>query len=168
MKEVKDLALNPDTLEFLAYLHGGRKPMPFQTLNFKVGTQQELHSDVLFFDSEPRGLMAAAWVALEDTTDYNRPLQFIPKSHQFSLWDFEAIGMHYDHDVQNTLETTEEEMRLYYLESLPKAIRRSGLQNKQLANNVKRGQTFIWAAGLVHGGSKVLDEKATRMSQVTH
>ena len=80
MKEVKDVAFDLDTLEFLEYLHG-RQAYPFQTLNFKVGTQQPLHSDLIFFDSEPRILMAAVWLALEYATDDNGPLVFIPKSH---------------------------------------------------------------------------------------
>ena len=166
MKEVKDLALDPDTLEFLAYLHGGRRPLPTQTLNFKLGTQQELHSDVVFFDSEPRALVAAAWVALEDMSDDNGPLRFIPKSHQWGVWDFEAIGLHWEHDLKNTPEARDEEI-IHYSNELPKAIKRAGLEESR-ANNVKRGQTFIWAAGLVHGGSKINNEKLTRMSQVTH
>ena len=54
--------------------------------------------------------MAAAWVALEDTTDSNGPLAFIPKSHQWGVWDFDEIGLNYEHDIQNSLETEKLEM----------------------------------------------------------
>ena len=33
---------------------------------------------------------------------------------------------------------------------------------------MKRGETLIWSAGMLHGGSKVFDETLTRYSQVTH
>ena len=81
MKEIKNLVLDSDTLEFLAYIHRGRKPMLFQTLNFKIRTQQELHSNIIFFDSEPRILISAAWVTLEDSGHHNRLLQYVPKSY---------------------------------------------------------------------------------------
>jgi ectoine hydroxylase-related dioxygenase (phytanoyl-CoA dioxygenase family) len=44
----------------------GREPRPFQTLNFKVGTQQRPHSDQVDFNTEPPGLMCGVWVAMED------------------------------------------------------------------------------------------------------
>ena len=171
MKEVKDLALDPDTLEFLAYIHGGRKPMPTQTLNFKIGTEQALHSDVIFFDSEPRSLMAAAWVAMEDMSDDNGPLRFIPKSHKWGVWDYEAIGLHWDHtNLKNDIKQSEEDIEkelILYGKGLQRALDRVGLK-ESYANDIKKGQTFIWAAGLIHGGSKAKDKSLTRMSQVTH
>jgi hypothetical protein len=33
---------------------------------------------------------------------------------------------------------------------------------------IKKGQAFIWAANLVHGGSPQNDRSRTRMSQVSH
>ncbi len=33
---------------------------------------------------------------------------------------------------------------------------------------IRRGQAFIWAANLFHGGSPVADPARTRLSQVTH
>ncbi len=33
---------------------------------------------------------------------------------------------------------------------------------------IKKGQAFIWAANLLHGGSPQLDRSRTRASQVTH
>ena len=55
----------------------------------------------------------------------------------------------------------------HYYTTIPKAIDRVGF-TRAYANNVKRGQTFLWAAGLVHSGSEIKDKSATRMSQVTH
>mmetsp|Transcript_6571 Transcript_6571/g.8677 ORF Transcript_6571/g.8677 Transcript_6571/m.8677 type:complete len:392 (+) Transcript_6571:28-1203(+) len=166
LKCVKDLAADPDTVEFMEYIHGGRRAFPFQTLNFKVGTQQGFHSDLTFFDTQPRTLMAAAWVALEDTNPNNGPLKFVPKSHRYGIWDFNDIGLPYKYDIGDSEESRSKADGPYYIE-LAKIIKKMGFKTK-LADNIKRGQTFIWAAALVHGGAPVKNSSLTRMSQVSH
>lgn len=166
LKCVKDLAADPDTIEFISYIHGGRRAFPFQTLNFKVGTQQGYHSDLTFFDTQPRTLMAAAWVALEDTNPNNGPLKFVPKSHRYGIWDYNDIGLPYKYDIGDTRETRTKSDGPYYIE-IEKTIKEMGFETK-VADNIKRGETFIWAAGLVHGGLPIKDPSLTRMSQVSH
>ena len=58
----------------------GREPLPFQTLNFRVGTQQEPHSDAFHFNSDPPGFMCGVWVALEDIDEASGPLVYFPGS----------------------------------------------------------------------------------------
>ena len=53
---VKALALAPDALQMLEAFYE-RKPIPFQTLNFRVGSQQAPHSDTLHFNTMPSGYM---------------------------------------------------------------------------------------------------------------
>lgn len=165
IKEVKDLALDPDTLEFIEFLHGSTRAFPFQTLNFPKGTQQNLHSDLAHFDTYPRTMMCAAWVALEDTSEDNGPLRFYPKSHQWGTWDPDEIGMphKYSYDESNYGNA----MEVNYGNELEVAMKHSGL-NERVASDLKKGQTFIWAAGLVHGGSKQKNRELTRLSQVSH
>lgn len=160
VKAVKDLSIDPDTLELVEFLHGGRRAFPFQTLNFPMGTQQDLHSDLVYFDTEPRTLMTAAWVALEDMNKDNGPLRFFPKSHQWGTWDFEEMGLHNNHDASVDIQTR-------YGVDIEKAMKKAGLK-EAIASDLKKGQTFIWAAGLVHGGSKQNNMSLTRLSQVTH
>ena len=63
---VRTIALNEEVMNVLGGLRN-REAFPFATLNFVMGTGQPVHSDVVHFDSFPqRGLMAAAWLALED------------------------------------------------------------------------------------------------------
>ncbi len=45
-------------------------------------------------------------------------------------------------------------------------MRERGLEVEQLT--CRRGDAFIWHAGLVHGGSRIADETRTRKSFVTH
>eukprot|EP00957_Ditylum_brightwellii_P009178 694608-Ditylum_brightwellii.AAC.1 len=164
LKCVKDLAADPDTVEFMEYIHGGRRAFPFQTLNFKVGTQQGFHSDLTFFDTQPRTLMAAAWVALEDTNPNNGPLKFVPKSHRYGIWDFNDIGLPYKYDIGDSEESRSKADGPYYIE-LAKIIKKMGFETK-LADDIKRGQTFIWAAALVHGGAPARVTTGTQCTQI--
>lgn len=72
-ENVRRIALAPVTLRVLRDLYR-REPRPFQTLNFRFGTQQLAHSDAVHFNTEPRGLMCGVWVALEDVDMDNGPL----------------------------------------------------------------------------------------------
>jgi hypothetical protein len=90
---VLDIAVDPDTLHILGLLNG-RPVFPFQTLNFPVATQQATHCDVVHFDTLPkRGLMTAAWVALEDIHPDAGPLVYYPGSHHMGLWDMDELGV---------------------------------------------------------------------------
>ena len=70
----------------------GREPLPFQTLNFKLGTQQAAHSDALHFNSMPAGFMCGVWVALEDIDMDNGPLVYYPGSHKLPELTMQDIG----------------------------------------------------------------------------
>jgi hypothetical protein len=72
-ENIRSLAANPAVMAMLAALYG-RTPIPFQTLNFPVGTQQSMHSDHLHFNSVPDRFMCGVWVALEDIDEDNGPL----------------------------------------------------------------------------------------------
>ena len=138
-----------------------REAFPFQTLNFNRGTQQATHSDTIHFDSRPTGLMCGVWVALEDTDTDNGPLRIYPGSHhlpQYTLKDFGVSRL-----------GSQDPYRLYrevYEPSLARMIEEKGLETREA--HLKRGQTLIWAANLLHGGQPIRDERRTRMSQVTH
>ena len=161
LESVRDLALDKDLTSFIEFIHGGRRLFPFQTLNFPKGTQQSIHSDLIHFDTNPRSLMAAAWTALEDMNEKNGPLKFYPKSHHYGTWDFRDIGLHVE-DVNDTAEF----QQLYGAE-LEKTFKKLGLE-PEIASEMKKGESLIWAAGLCHGGSKQEDMSLTRLSQVTH
>ncbi|CAB9509423.1 Phytanoyl-CoA dioxygenase (PhyH) [Seminavis robusta] len=158
---VKELAADPDTLEFVRYLHGGRRPFPFQTLNFPTGTQQGIHSDLIHFDTMPRTLMSAAWVALEDMNDDNGPLRYFPGSHHWGTWDYDEIGL----TVKGVPKG--QQSQEVYSQELERLAVKAGLE-EQRANTMKKGQSLIWAAGLLHGGAPQNNPALTRKSQVTH
>ena len=163
---VKAIALAPKVLELLQLIYQ-REPVPFQTLNFPVGTQQNTHSDTVHFDSFPQRFMCGVWVALEDIDADNGPLQYFPGSHKLPLYDVHSIGLRstkMNGDVYSKEETREN--YLIYEQFVAKLMEAHGFVRKEL--HIKKGQALIWSANLFHGGSPIRDPKRTRMSQVTH
>jgi hypothetical protein len=81
LASVRALACNEAIMALVSELIGCRV-FPFQTLNFRRGTEQDLHRDSTYFDTVPSGLMAGVWVAFEDMDLGNGPLRFFPGSHR--------------------------------------------------------------------------------------
>src|SRR5450755_59137 len=89
---VKQIALAPAVLELLRTLYG-REPRPFQTLNFRPGTQQRTHADAVHTDTEPPELMCGVWVALEDVDMDCGPLVYYPGSHKLAQVTPTDVGL---------------------------------------------------------------------------
>jgi hypothetical protein len=151
---VRKIAVWPKILDILELLYQ-RKSIPFQTLNFDRGTQQRTHSDTIHFQSVPRNFMCGVWVALEDIDAENGPLHYYPKSHRLPVYDMDSFGLPAEYSFYGKYENIIESM--FTLGNFEKQEIR-----------VKKGQAFIWAANLFHGGSKVINSERTRHSQVTH
>src|SRR5262245_25646060 len=58
---VREIATWPPIVELVRTLYR-REPIPFQTINFEVGTQQLVHSDALHFHCLPERFMCGVWV----------------------------------------------------------------------------------------------------------
>lgn len=162
-KAVQQIAAAPRVLEVLELLYH-REPIPFQTLNFNVGTQQRTHSDSIHFDSVPQRFMCGVWVALEDVTDDNGPLHYYPGSHKFPVYNLVDIGL-----KGSESKSIQDMLQRYYVkyeDFIEAFIAEQGLQRQTL--NMKKGQAIIWASNLLHGGDKIKRPGSTRHSQVTH
>jgi ectoine hydroxylase-related dioxygenase (phytanoyl-CoA dioxygenase family) len=157
---VKQIATAPRVLEILRQLYQ-REPVPFQTLNFRLGSEQRTHSDTIHFNSVPNLFMCGVWVALEDIDERNGPLHYYPQSHKLPVYNVTDLGF----PAADSVETLYQHYPLYedFAEELMKA---SELERTTL--RVKRGEALIWAANLFHGGTPILDKDRTRLSQVTH
>jgi ectoine hydroxylase-related dioxygenase (phytanoyl-CoA dioxygenase family) len=151
---VKAIALNPRILGIVEEAYG-RKPLPFQTLNFPYGTEQAPHSDAIHFNSLPPGYMCGVWVALEDLDMDNGPLVYYPGSHKLPEITMQDVGA----------EAKPEDYPRYedYIEDV---IARHGLSAKY--GTIEKGQALVWAANLLHGGTPLKDKTRSRHSQVTH
>ncbi len=153
-RAVRAVALAPRVLRLLRQLYG-REPRPFQTLNFPIGTEQKVHSDVIHFASDPPTFMCGVWVALEDIDLQNGPLVYYPGSHKLPVVTMEDVAPG----------PGPEHYRLYE-EHVEGLVRRFGLTPHHAV--LRKGQCLVWASNLLHGGSVHRDKGRTRHSQVTH
>lgn len=157
--DVRAIAANQVVTDLLSKLYG-RRAFPFQTLNFPVGTQQHIHSDSIHFSSIPERFMCGVWLAMEDIHPDAGPLVYYPGSHKWPIVYNDMIGkvigdQPADFMAQKPYEDVWDAM-----------VEASGAKPEFF--NPKKGQALIWAANLLHGGSKQNDHTRTRWSQVTH
>jgi len=151
---VKEIARAAAVLDLLREFYG-REPLPFQTLNLRVGTQQAPHADAFHFNSDPPGFMCGVWVALEDIDEASGPLVYFAGSHRLPEVTTAEVPM----------APTEEEYGKY--ESyVDEQISRNGFEPR--LGLLKKGQALLWSSNLLHGGSPRQDLGRTRHSQVTH
>lgn len=149
---VAELAAHPRVLALLAALYG-RRPVPFQTLNFVAGTEQRPHSDTIHFNSLTAKWMCGVWVALEDVGDDQGPLVYYEGSHRLPEYDYRDLG----------LAALDNPYRLY-----EEAMAGFAAAFPERRFTARRGSFLVWASNLIHGGSPVLRAGSTRRSQVTH
>lgn len=153
---VRALATDPATADLVTFLLG-RRAVPFQTLNFRTGTEQRAHADTIHFDTLPAGFTCGVWVALEDVGDDQGPLVVHPGSHRVPPSYPEDLGLA-PGDDRSTFD------RAGYEDAVADQV--AGLPGRRLP--VASGTAVVWAADLVHGGAPVDRADSTRWSQVTH
>ena len=156
---VKAVATNHHIMSLLEFSYG-RRPVPFQTLNFTKGTQQRTHSDTIHFDCFPANFMCGVWVAYEDTSAVNGALHYYPGSHKLPAQSLEDFG------IPAGNYATRNSIGRRYEEAMADYVARQGLRKSVLP--LRKGQALIWTANLFHGGEPIQDSNRTRYSQVTH
>ena len=161
---VRELATDARVLALLRRLYR-REPFPFQTLNFRYGTQQRGHSDRSHFDSVPGAFMCGLWVALEDVDATNGTLFYYPGSHRLPTFTHDDLDLGFRNANREGL-GGDDARRLAAELFLERLVAAAGLERSELT--VRKGTALLWSAGLVHGGSPILRPGSTRWSQVTH
>ncbi|HVW01139.1 MAG TPA: phytanoyl-CoA dioxygenase family protein [Planctomycetaceae bacterium] len=180
-EHVKAAALAPRMLGALQELYG-RKPLPFQTLNFPKGTEQAVHSDTIHFNSKPAGFMCGVWLALEDIDLENGPLVYYPGSHkltEITIDDIDRAGRLTQPFMERMRESWSRVLRRQpppppnverdyprYEKFIADLIAASGMEPHYAT--IRRGEALIWASNLLHGGAPQKDKSRSRHSQVTH
>ncbi|GAB4048917.1 phytanoyl-CoA dioxygenase family protein [Spirosoma litoris] len=153
---VRQIASAPEIFDVLRLLYE-REPIPFQTLNFKFGSQQRAHSDMIHFSSLPARFMCGVWVAMEDTNAENGPLFYYPHSHHNEEFNYFNIGIEAKKDLSEYTE---------YEDFMEAFMDSCNYERREI--HLHKGDVMIWSSNLVHGGSPILKTDATRWSQVTH
>ncbi len=158
-KLLQSLSLNDKVFKILRMLYR-KEPYPFQTITFNYGSNQPLHSDLIHFDSLPHRWLTAVWVALEDMTENNGSLLYVPKSHKLPIFDF------YDLKINVPEYGKQFDSYAEYEEFIRQLVSSNELEVQPL--HCKKGQALVWAANLIHGGDIIRDPNSSRYSQVTH
>jgi ectoine hydroxylase-related dioxygenase (phytanoyl-CoA dioxygenase family) len=140
----------------LAY---GRRAFPFQSLNFLQGSQQHLHSDTVHFSSQPERFMCGVWIALEDVRPESGPVIYKVGSHAMPILKMRDVGVNAD-------SPTVEDYSRHYVPRFAELMEASDCETRPAL--LRKGQAFVWAANLAHGGSPIQDPASTRRSLVLH
>ncbi len=155
---VRKVINNPELIALLSFILN-KRVVPFQTIDFKYGSQQNTHSDSIHMTTEPLGYLLAIWVALEDLTPGCGLLHYYPGSNKLPY----VMGEDFEND--NGVFTVGDNFYENYEKKISEVIREKGLKKEIFA--AKKGDLLIWHANLLHGGEKRSDE-ATRKSLVCH
>jgi len=151
---IHKVAVYPAILDVLRELFG-REPRPFQTLNFELGSEQDVHSDAVHFNCEPFGMMSGVWLAMEDIGPAQGALCYYPGSQKMPEATADVLG--FDISPANYP---------HIVEYWKTAIVENHYPEEQ--GILKKGEGIIWDANLLHGGAPHHDKSMTRKSMVTH
>ncbi len=137
-----------------------KKILPFQSINFLKGSEQQPHADTIHMTTFPQGYMIAAWFALEDITFEQGPLSYYPSSHLLPY----ITNADYENE-SNKFMLDGDANKKYELKAA-NVIQQNNLQKEIFI--AKKGDVFIWHANLIHGGEDQLNKALTRKSMVVH
>ena len=157
-RAVRRLALDAQLARLLRLAYG-RPSFPFQTLNFRMGTEQAVHAEAVHFHSAPERFMCGVWIALEDIGPGAGPLLYRPGSHRLPVLTMRGAGV-------NHARPSYDDYRRTYLPALASRLDAAGLPTEPAV--LRRGEALVWTANLAHGGAPITDHNATRRSLVVH
>ena len=150
----RDLSMHPRLADILHQLMG-YSPVVCNTLLFEWGSEQDMHSDMFYMAPTSDNQMLATWIAIDDVTDDNGPLVYVPGSHKLPPHRFST----------GKVNAVTEEVPAAVAAAQAK-ISELGLPTERFL--AKRGDVLIWHSQLVHGGDAIRDHSARRTSLVTH
>ena len=150
---------NAELLRILNFLMG-RPVLPFQSINFRTGSEQRAHSDSIHMMTQPEGYLIAAWTALEATGPDNGALFYYPGSHRLPILTCE------DYDAGHSRYRLGADSYAKYEDAIAALIEREGLEKRVFY--AQSGDVFIWHGNLLHGGSPIGVPGSSRKSMVAH
>jgi ectoine hydroxylase len=156
---IRKVMKDKNLLKLLSFILD-RKVIPFQSINFLKGSEQQAHSDSIHMTTFPKGYMIAAWFALEDITLEQGPISYYPGSHilpYITNADYENTSNQFMLDGNANKKFEAKTLTV---------IKENHLQKEIFL--AKKGDVFIWHANLIHGGEEQLNKSLTRKSMVVH
>lgn len=137
-----------------------KKVIPFQTINFLKGSEQQAHADSIHMSTFPQGYLIAVWFALEDISAKQGPLSYYPSSHLL------PYITNADYENKSNKFLLDGDANKKYEVKAASVINENNLHKEIFT--AKKGDVFIWHANLIHGGEAQLNKDLTRKSMVVH
>ena len=137
-----------------------KKVIPFQTINFLQGSEQQAHSDAIHMSTFPNGNMLAAWFALEDINVEQGPISYYPSSHLLPYLNND------DYPNSSNSWKLDGDANQKYEAKVASEISKNELQKEVFL--AKKGDVLIWHANLIHGGEPQINKALSRKSMVAH
>lgn len=151
----RDVAFSPPVARFLELVFD-RPLLAFQSLYLKRGVEQPLHVDTAYVKVSSPNELVAAWIALEPIRAGSGELELYAGSHALEEELFDGAKWmppgHVAPDVWG--------------DTLRRRCEQADLRYERFI--ARPGDVLLWAADLVHGGSRCADEGLTRRSFVVH
>jgi phytanoyl-CoA hydroxylase len=154
LDELRSLLLSRKVSSLISGLLDG-PPLIINSLYFVLGSEQDLHFDSWFMSPPVEDKMAVLSISIDDQTDENGPLMYVPGSHMIPKYRFSNGGLRV---LPNETEGC--------LEHLRRQLAERDLQTERFFG--KSGDAFVWHSQLLHGGSPRKSPNATRRSLVVH
>jgi len=154
----EELAGDPRLLELIDLILG-RSARLFQTIYFRNGSQQEAHSDAFHMMTEPPGFLVGVWIALEDIDEGSGPVFYLPGSHRLPYLMTEDLGVSAPPGLIP-------DKGAAYVGRVRGEVQDFG--SAEVPFTARAGDVLLWHHNLIHGGSAVTREGATRRSLVGH
>lgn len=123
------------------------------SLTFEYSTQQPAHVDHVYMTPTPARRLLAAWVACEDIRRDAGPLALWSGSHRLAPYDFGELTYHFTPD--------QDERHTDYIASQKRRFRRTEFL-------ARKGDVLLWHGMLIHAGSPIARDGATRKSMAFH
>ncbi len=149
---VKKIIISDSISEKLSILTGGfDKFVVWQNMLFDKSTGTVDHADTWYLDTNPKGLIFASWIALEDIHKDAGRFFVIPKSNKFKLKQnsYETIPNHYE-----------------YANFINEYVKINKL--KRFARSLKKGDVLFWHPNTIHGSFSQVNSRKSRKSITCH
>jgi len=156
---LRNIGEDKELKELLGVLLGGEAVL-FQSINFIMGSEQRTHSDSIHMTTYPLGGLLGAWIALDDSNEYNGPLHYYPGSHKLPYY------LNSDYDNEGSALFVGKQSYAAYEEMIAGKIKEKAIPKKVFTAG--KGDLLIWHANLFHGGEPHKDKSLTRKSMVFH
>ena len=151
-KSVENLIVTNSISEKLSIISGGfDKFVIWQNMLFDKSTGTVDHADTWYLDTMPKGLMVAAWIALEDIHEDAGRFFVIPKSNKFEL-------------EQNSAENLPDHYE--YAKFIDNYVNTKGLT--RYAPPLKKGDVLFWHPNTIHGSFNQVSSSKSRKSITCH